>query len=122
MLNLIELMNNNFERIITISAWGASESKKELPNWFRWLIENSNIKYAYQDHERQEELLIKTNLKWTIIRPVGLTNSTNSKDPIISINGKPKPNLMISRKTVASFVSDCLKKEQFINQIPTISE
>jgi putative NADH-flavin reductase len=70
---------HKIKRIVVCTAWGVGKSKDELPKWFRYLIDISNIKYAYRDHERQENLLMNTDLDWTIVRPVGLSNSKKSR-------------------------------------------
>ena len=62
MKNVIELAENHkVKRIVVCSAWGAAETKNDLPPWFRWFIDNSNIGYTYRDHERQEKLLMKSH-------------------------------------------------------------
>jgi uncharacterized protein YbjT (DUF2867 family) len=123
MTNLIELARElQIKRIIVTTAWGVNETKKDLPYWFRWLIDYSNIGYAYRDHELQEELLEKSNLSWTIVRPVGLTNSTKEKQVLVSINNSPKPQLTISRQSVAKFMISALYNELYFKQSPTISE
>lgn len=114
---------HNICRLIVVTAWGASETKKAIPFWFRWLIDYSNIGVAYRDHERQEKLLEQaTDLDWTIVRPVGLTNGKSHKPVIETIDNKPKPNLMISRLNVAQFMLDVLRNNQYIRQAVTISE
>jgi uncharacterized protein YbjT (DUF2867 family) len=80
------------QRIIVCSAWGVKETKKELPGWFRWFIDNSNIGVAYADHERQEDIITESSLKWTIVRPVGLTNGVKSQQIRESFGNKPKPS------------------------------
>ena len=72
-------------------------------------------------HEKSEELLQKSNLKWTSIRPVGLTNSNILKPIITTINNFPKPKLTISRKSVAQFMIHVLANKLFDNQAVTIS-
>ena len=58
MRNIVELSEiNHIRRIVIISAWGVNETKKDLPGWFRWLVNNSTVRYQYNDHERQEEVL-----------------------------------------------------------------
>jgi len=121
MTHLVDLTSkHSIEKIITISAWGVNESKSELPFWFKWIINNSNIKPGYSDHGKQEDILMKSNSNWTIIRPVGLSNSKRNKAPKISIDTKP-PNIMVSRKTVAKFVVDNLNNNTFNRKIVTIS-
>lgn len=95
-------------RIVVCSAWGVSETKPDLPGWFRWFIDNSNIGVAYRDHERQEALLEDSNLDWTIVRPVGLTNSKKLKKIIESQANVPKPKLLISRLNVARYMVETL--------------
>jgi NAD(P)H-binding len=121
--NLIDLLKMNpIEKVIIISAWGVGETKKDIPFWFRWMIDFSNIKYSYLGHEQQEKLLINSDLNYTIIRPVGLINSEKSKSIIITKNNSPKANLLISRKNVAEFMLDVLEQEDFDKQVITISE
>jgi putative NADH-flavin reductase len=122
MKNLIELMPTcSIRRLIFISAWGVAETKKDIPGWFRWFIDNSNIGYPYLDHENQEELARKTTLEWTAVRPAGLTNGRKIKKVKLSFNNDPKPNWLINRKSVASFMLDILEKNLYTRQSPVIS-
>ena len=123
MKNIILLTTKNgLERIVVCSAWGVAETEKEIPIWFKWFIKNSNIGVAYKDHERQENELKKSKLDWTIVRPTGLTNLKREKKIIESYNNEPKPKLTISRKNVAKFMANALKREELIGQTPVISE
>jgi len=109
------------KRIIITTAWGVSETKKDIPLWFRWLIDHSNISYPYRDHEVQEKLLEHSNLDWTAVRPAGLTNSAKIKDVLVSFNNSPKPGLTISRQNVARFMIDCLQKDLYVKESPVVS-
>ena len=109
------------KRIIITTAWGVSETKKDIPYWFRWLIDHSNISYPYRNHEVQEELLKHSNMDWTAVRPAGLTNSTKIKEVLVSFNNSPKPGLTISRLNVARFMVDCLKDDLYVKESPVIS-
>jgi putative NADH-flavin reductase len=123
MKHIIELApQQSISRIIFTSAWGAAETRKDIPGWFRWFIEHSNIKYPYDDHARQEELIKQTSLQWTSVRPVGLTNSNNTKELIVTINNNPKPWLTISRRHVASFMLDVLEKNLYVGEMVVVSE
>ena len=120
MKNIIPLAaKHQIKRIIIISAWGVSETRKDIPTWFRWIIDNSNISPAYKDHELQEQILAATDLYWTWIRPVGLTNF-GLKPVKVSFNNTPKPSLFISRKSVAAFTVEALEQTGFIQLAPTI--
>jgi len=122
MSNIIELSEKyNIKRILVCSAWGVSETKNDIPKWFKWLIDNSNISVAYKDHERQEELLKRTSLPWTIIRPTGLTNSKKEQNILESYENRPKPKMTISRLSVAKFMVNSIKEDKLIWQSPIIS-
>ncbi len=108
-------------RITLCSAWGVAETKHDLPNWFRWLIDYSNIGVAYADHERQEQLLKDSSLQWTIVRPVGLTNNKRMESIREFMEGHPKPNLLISRASVANFLIHTLSRKELVHKKVVIS-
>ncbi len=110
------------KRIVVCSAWGVAETKKDIPKWFKWFIDNSNIGIAYQDHERQENIISESKLNWTIVRPVGLTNSQNNQVIKESWGNKSKPGLTISRRSVANYLVKSLKNDKLTGQKVTISK
>ena len=111
---------NNIQKIVTVSAWGANDSEKDLPAWFRWVINNSNVKYGYQDHERQENILMNSKIDWTIVRPVGLSNSQSSKKANISTESVTS-GIMVGRRSVAMFIVENITNDEFNNKVVTIS-
>ena len=113
---------NGIKRIVITTAWGVAETQKDIPFWFRWLIKNSNIRYPYYDHERQEQILKSSDMDWTIVRPVGLTDSTKVRNVKVSLNNQPKPSLTISRRNVATFMLDALEKNLYVRECPVISK
>jgi putative NADH-flavin reductase len=122
MKNIIEVApKQNIQRIIFTSAWGVAETKKDIPGWFRWLIDHSNVRYPYLDHERQEGLVKQTSLQWTSVRPAGLTNGKKIKKVVVSFNNDPKPGLTISRGAVAAFMLDVLERNLYVREMPVIS-
>ncbi|MEM8510162.1 MAG: NAD(P)H-binding protein [Bacteroidota bacterium] len=120
---LVPLMENEkISRISVCSAWGVSDSGNDIPKWFKWLIENSNIGIAYQDHQRQENRLTESNLEWTIVRPVGLTNANRKEKIRESLKNKPKPRLLISRKSVAVYLLESLNRTDLARKKIVISK
>lgn len=108
-------------RMVVTSAWGANESKQDVPGWFRWFINHSNVGAAYRDHERQEDLLKLSHLDWTIVRPVGLINSKEAK-PVTVLTGRAQPpKLIVSRLELAHSLVDIVERNQFIREVVTIS-
>jgi uncharacterized protein YbjT (DUF2867 family) len=75
---------------------------------------------AYLEHERQEALVRNSGLDWTIVRPVGLTNSQKPKPVKVIFGNEQKPSLTISRKDTASFMVDILNCTDYFKKVPTI--
>jgi len=121
--SIIDLCHQkNINRLIITSAWGVSETKADLPAWFRWFIDHSNVGVAYRDHERQEKILQQSYLQFTAVRPVGLTNSKNHKPVLVSLDNHPRPGLIISRRNVARFMIRILENKEYLRQMPVIFE
>ena len=122
MKNIIELAEkNNIRRVVFTSAWGVNESKKDLPSWFRWLVDHSSLRYPYRDHERQEELIKGSDMQWTAIRPVFLTNS-KKKRAVMVYDDHSNPHLFISRRNLAGFMLDVVEKNLCRRESPVVSE
>ena len=116
------MTRKGIKRLILTSAWGVGDSRAEIPGWFAWFIDHSNVGKAYDQHEVQEAMLAKSELDWTAVRPVGLTNGKKIKKLITSLKGTPKPRLTISRKHTAKFMVDILSDAKHIKETPVISE
>ncbi|WP_184549739.1 NAD(P)-dependent oxidoreductase [Mucilaginibacter sp. FT3.2] len=93
---IAEADQQNLKRLITVSAWGVGETKKEIPFWLRWLINYTNLGPVYAEHELEEKLLANSNLNYTAVRPVALNDSKKMKNLKVSFNNAPKPSLQIS--------------------------
>jgi uncharacterized protein YbjT (DUF2867 family) len=123
MANIIAVADEaGIKKIVVCSAWGVHETKEDIPIWFRWLIDYSNIGVAYLDHERQELLLQHSTLDFTIVRPVGLTNSTKEKQVQVSQNNSPKPKMMVSRKNTGAFFVQLLNNTSYSRHAIVISD
>ncbi|HTD99179.1 MAG TPA: NAD(P)H-binding protein [Mucilaginibacter sp.] len=119
---IVAATEQQVNRIIVTTAWGVAETRKDIPFWFRFLVDHSNIRYPYLDHERVEEMLEKSDLDYTAVRPTGLTNSKEKKEIKVSLNNIPKPSIYISRQNVALFMLDILENNLYVRQCPVISE
>jgi hypothetical protein len=119
---IAEADQQNVKRLITISAWGVGETKKQVPFWLRWLIDYTNMGPVYAEHEKEEKLLANSDLNCTAVRPVALNDSDKIKTLKVSFNNLPKPSLYISRQNVAKFMVDIVKSDKYDRKSPTISE
>lgn len=112
---------HNISRVIFTSAWGVGETEAELPGWFRWLLKKSNLRYPYADLLKTEELVKRSSLEWTAVRPTVLTNSKKIVAAKVSYPGNKPSSLFISRASVASFILDALEKDLCVGETPTIT-
>ncbi|MGY3055460.1 putative NADH-flavin reductase [Pedobacter sp. UYEF25] len=120
--NSIECMREyGIERIISLSSIGVGNSFRYAPWFMRLFIKISNFKIVFADHDKQEQLLLNSNLNWTIARPVALNNKETLGQLVISYNKTPSP-FSISRKQLAKFMIDHLDKKEFIHKMPILSE
>ncbi|MET4084223.1 putative NADH-flavin reductase [Pedobacter sp. UYP30] len=120
--NTIECMReSDIKRIISLSSIGVGDSRKYAPWFMRLFIKISNFKIVFADHDKEEQLLVNSNLDWTIARPVGLNNNEILGQLVISYDKTPSPFKM-SRKQLAKFMIDNLDNKEFIHKMPILSE
>ena len=126
MLHIVALAPGaGVQHVLTMSAFGVHEKKENLPFLFRLLLRTSNIGVTYRDHERQEDILRASGLDWTIVRPVGLTNSEEPQQVLaLTEAGGDGPRLArtVSRLAVARFLMDAAEKGNYVGKAVAISE
>jgi putative NADH-flavin reductase len=105
---------NGVRRIVSVSAFGVGDSWKDMAFFVRWIIRSSNIWKAYEDHDRQEQILRKSDLEWTIVRPVMLNDKDMDENK--ATTGKPSAS-SVSRKGLARFILDALESGKYIKGV-----
>lgn len=110
------------KRVVFLSAAGVGDSFDTAPWIMRFLIQRTNLGYAYADHNSVEQAFRASNASWTLVRAMGLSNSEKEKKLIVGTATDPKPGMMIRRSTVASFMLDCAETGAHIHQTPVVSE
>ncbi|MEM9239666.1 MAG: NAD(P)-binding oxidoreductase [Pseudomonadota bacterium] len=110
---LLEAMAaKSVKRLVVVTGFGAGRSRSAMSS-----LESFGHKMflgrPYADKDRQEELIVASDLDWTIARPVILTN--NVKSGKISVLSEPSTwkNGLISRADVANYLIDAV--EQSLN-------
>lgn len=116
--NIIQVMElQGVSRLIYMSSLGAGESKYFMPAFIRFLIVNLMLRIPLADHSQNEQNIMKSKLKWTIVRPGGLTDGVLNKnikhgsDKILM-----KQNNSISRASVAYFILSQVVDLQYNNK------
>ena len=120
--NLLRAMTKHgVRRLICITGIGAGDSRGHGGFFYDKIILPIVLKRIYQDKDKQEELIRKSDRDWTIVRPGFLTN------------GPPKGNYRvltdltgvtvgrISRADVAAFMLAQLNSDRYLRQIPLLT-
>jgi putative NADH-flavin reductase len=115
---IITLMEQEgVNRFIYLSSMGAGESRQIMRPLIRFFIADMLLRVPLADHTANEQRIAKSSLKWTLVRPAGLTNGPKTgrlkhgKD-IKVLKGNPQ----ISRANVATFLVDQLTDSAYINE------
>ncbi len=109
-------------RIVIVSALGTADSFDDAPWIIRFLIRNSNVGIAYADHDAVDAFIRTTDLDWTLVRAVGLSNAKGDKRLVVGDARTPKPAMMVSRANIARFMLDCVENNTQIGGTPVVSE
>jgi len=118
--NIITEVND--KHVVFMSALGVGDSFEGTPWFMRCMIERTNLKYAYTDHNSVELALRNSDLDWTLVRAAGLSNCSKAKPLIVGTATEPKPGMMIRRRAVADFMLDCAENGSYVGEAPVISE
>ncbi|HSZ74860.1 MAG TPA: SDR family oxidoreductase [Rhizomicrobium sp.] len=107
---------NGPKRSILVTGLGAGDSKGHNGWFYDRVIFPLVLAKSYVDKDRAEALLQKSNLDWTIVRPVHLTNGPkkNKIETLIGVNNYRYGD--ISRADVGTFILDCLEQNKFLKQ------
>jgi putative NADH-flavin reductase len=120
--NAVEGMKeNDVKRIIVLSTLGAGDSKDRMPKLFNLFISLSNLKYAFRDHTRQEEILEQSDRDWTVIRLPMLTADAGENEVLVNMGDGTRLNRKVNRETVARFILNILNEEKYFKKKIAIS-
>lgn len=98
------------KRLIAVTGFGAGRSREAMSS-----IESFGHKAflgrPYADKDRQEEMILNSDLDWTIARPVILTNNVKSGRVTVMRDPDTWKNGLISRADVASYLIDAVEQD-----------
>ncbi|WP_299682290.1 NAD(P)-binding oxidoreductase [uncultured Roseobacter sp.] len=107
---LIPAMNNaNVKRLVVVTGFGAGRSKSAMSRIER-LGHRAILGRPYADKDRQEALVMESDLDWTIARPVILTNGSAAAPKVLREPHEWR-NGLISRAAVATYLLDAIEND-----------
>ena len=107
-------------RLILISAFGVGDSSRNAPFFMR-LMYRLLLRDIYRDKKAGEDILKASNLDWTIIHPVMLTNGPRTEAYRIGERLDLWDIPKISRADVAHFALAQLTDDAFLHKTAVIS-
>ncbi len=112
--HIIGMMKNfGVKRLLTVTALGVGDSRKQVPFVFKMLMKTI-LRKAYADKEKQEQAIRASGLEWLIVRPGGLTDEPKSGKWAVIKSGDSAPSSRISRADVAAFLLAQLDREEYL--------
>lgn len=96
-------------RLVAVTGFGAGRSKEAM-SFVERTGHRAVLGKPYADKDRQEDLIMNSNVDWTIVRPVILTNGAGSgklrvlRDPAKWRNG------LVPRADVATYLVDAVER------------
>lgn len=119
LLNVIQQTNQ--KRLISVSAIGAGDSKGHGGFLFDAILQPLVLGDDIDDKTRMEQLLINSDIDFTIVRPAILTNDLALRDYRIFTDLTGVETGSISRQDVAHFILSVAEQKAYVRQVVTLS-
>jgi putative NADH-flavin reductase len=119
MANILAAMRRaGVRRVIVLSAFGASDSHdRSLYTRLLWLF----IRERMADKDRMEQLIKRSDLEWTLVRPPRLTDGPRTQRYRSGLDLRMTLNSRISRADTAAFMLRQLVDPNYLGKAPAIA-
>jgi hypothetical protein len=99
-----------------MSTIGAGSSWAKTPFILKMIVSLSNLKYAFLDHGRQEDLLKKSSVDYTICRAPMLNDNPHAAMPLVTKEGEKMASGKLSRASAAECYLDIIENGKHIRE------
>ena len=123
--SLAVMKEHDVKKIVVVGTSGVGSSRA-YSGWFKnWIVDHSNLKITFDDHEAVEQVLgaeaeKDKKLRWVDVRAVGLSDGERKAVKEWGDEGRGA-GMWISRESVAGFVIDAVESGTWDGQTPVIS-
>ncbi len=114
-----EMEEAGVRRLICVTGYGAGDSRKSI-NFVQRVPFKLLLANAYDDKSIQEELIVTSDLDWTIVRPGILTNQGKSGRYRVLVDETQWRNGVISRADVADFIVEQIDSKSMSGKKPVL--
>jgi uncharacterized protein YbjT (DUF2867 family) len=108
-------------RFVALSTIGAGRSWKTSPGALKFIVSISNLKHAFTDHGRQEELLENSSIDYTVCRAPMLSTDLNTTGAIATREGETPKSMKLSRNSAAEFFIKIIENNEYLRQTISLS-
>lgn len=106
---LPEMQKCEVARLLVVTGFGAGRSRSAMSSLERF-GHNAVLGRVYADKTRQEAMIMRSALDWTIVRPVILTNRPASGKLQVLEDQDSWRNGLVARGDVAAYVIDAVEQ------------
>lgn len=120
--NAIKAMEKvGIKRFVALSTIGAGRSWKTIPAIMKFLVSISNLKHAFIDHGKQENILENSSVDYTICRAPMLSTKLNDTGAIATNETEKPANMVLSRNSAAEFFIKIIENNEHIRATISLS-
>lgn len=108
------------KRLVAVTGIGAGDSRGHGGWFYNRVLFPLFTRHRYADKDRQEALIERTSLDWTIVRPAPFAKTTSGE---LQVFTEIPPGLQLSaitRDETAAFLLECVEDATFVRQKPFI--
>lgn len=109
------------KRYVALSTIGAGNSWDSTPAILKFIVSMSNLKYAFRDHGKQEEILQNSSLEYTICRAPMLSSEICTKGAVAVKEDENPPKMVLSRNSAAEFFIRIIDNKEHISEVVNFS-
>jgi len=115
---LAAMERHGVRRLVALSAYGARDSHdRTLYNFMLWRMQKEKMR----DKERMEELIARSAVDWTLVRPSFLTNGPQTGTYHSGTDRRMTVTSHIARANVAAFMLRQVTDVAYVRQAPAIT-
>lgn len=120
--NALKAMNKHgVKRFVALSTIGAGRSWKTTPWILRAIVSISNLKHAFSDHGRQEELLESSDVDYSICRAPMLSAKESTTGVVATPEGQKPASTVLHRDAAAGFFLDIIENNTHVRETVSIA-
>jgi len=118
--NIVDSMDEQgVERLVALTSMWLGARVRQVP----WYVRIANVTVLHDlrpDKARQEEIVMGSDLGWTIIRPGKLTDGPRTGEYVHGIGVKATAG-PISRANVADFLLQVVQTDDYLREVPILT-